>query len=278
MNKSNKYHQNFAKKHKDINVALVLGGGGVRGAAQIGVLKVLEENNIPLDLIIGSSVGTFIAAGYSYYRSWKILRDKLYSININDLIDISKKNYIKMLYSRTGLCNGWKFSRMLVHQLPDADIRSLSIPLILMATELENFEPYEIISGNIVEAVRACTAIPPFYPPVAFDNKILIDGAIGSPLPADVAKKYNAKVIIAVDISMHQSTFDNSNMMKIAYRSLDIAYYHLCRYQGQYADILIHPKLTAPTLGAVDYDMLFEEGRKEALKMLPEIKKRIAVL
>lgn len=275
-NFSNNYIAPWEKK--EIRVALVLGGGGIKGAAHVGVIEVLEKNKIPIDLVIGSSVGSFIGAGYSYYQSWDVLLDKFNTIKLYDVVDISFLNILKMLYSKVGLCQGNRFHKMLEHQLPDDDLLSLGIPTIIMATDLDTFKPCEIKTGNVIKAVKASTAIPPYYSPVDFGGKNMVDGAICSPLPNDIAKKYGAKIVIASDLSYNKKSIDTSNMIKIFYQSLDQSYYHLAKFQRKYADVCIKPVLNFPTMAEVDFQSIYECGKKEALKALPQIQQLLEAL
>lgn len=262
---------------KEIRIALVLGGGGVKGAAHVGIIEILQKNKIPVDLVIGSSMGSFVAACFAYYQEWDVLLDKFKSTRLYDMVDISFFNVLKMLYSKVGLCQGDRFYKMIGHQLPDDDLLTLEIPTIIMGTDIETFLPCEIKTGSIVTAVRASTAIPPYYAPVELGGRMMIDGGICSPLPNDVARKYGAKIVIASDLSCSRQ-INSSNMVKTFYESLNQSYYHLSKFQRRYADICIRPVLDFPTFGEVDYNLIYEAGKKEALKALPQIHKLLETL
>lgn len=259
------------KLSKRPDVCLVLGGGGMKGGALAGALAVLEENKIPINMIVGCSAGALVGALYSYYRKASIVADKVKSLNFIDLFDVSWLNYIKLLFTKQGLCRGTNIERLLYHQLPDCDIKGMEIPLVIMGTDLNNFNKVEITSGSLIRAVQASCALPPYFSPVEFEDKTLIDGAISSAIPVDVAKTYKPKIIISVDITTHISDFNHKNMMQVAYRSLDIVHYHYSKLEDTLADIVINPKIEA--LGTVNTDLegLYHSGRTAAEEIMPDL-------
>lgn len=256
----------------NIGVALVLGTGGVRAAAHIGIIEVLEQNGIPIDLMVCSGSGSIVGAMYAYYKSSKIVLDKLGSASLADFLDINWYNYIRLFYSGKGLCDGKNFQRMLIHQLPNCRLQDLKKKIILVATDINTLTPVELTTGKVIDSVLASSALAPFFSPVTVDGKLYLDGGISSPIPTDVAKKYNSKLIIAADLSQHDSAHSTRNMLQITYRSLEIANLHLAKFQRKFADIVINPKIPHRDLASTKIYDLYLDGRKEALKMLPAIK------
>lgn len=259
------------KKKNNVDVALVLGAGGSRGAMLVGAMEVLEENNIPIDLIVGSSSGSIVGAMYAYYQNISIVKDKLLNLKFEDVVTISWLNYFKMLWKVHGISGPNNFTKMLSHQLPAGDIKDLPIPLSIVTTDIKTFDVVELTSGNLIQAVLASSSVPPYFPPITIDNRLLSDGGISSPVPTEVAKRYDPKVIIAVDITKHHSLYRISNMLELAYRSLDVAYYHLATFQTKLADVAIVPM---SDLGATNDDFvneLYQMGRNEAQRMMPKI-------
>jgi NTE family protein len=258
-------------------VALALGAGAARAPALAGVIEVLEKHNIPIDLIVGSSAGAIVGGMYCYYQNAKIISDKVLDVHFGDIIDISWKNIFKILFNRNGLSNEKNFLKMLTHQLPHGNLEDLKIPLVIVATDIETLSTVKITTGNTVKAVLASSAAPPYFSPVEFKGKLLIDGGVSSPVPVEVAKKYNPDIIIAVNISQHRSRFDISNMLQLSYRCMDIAYYHLAKAQCNQADVVIHPKLNIDGTDASHSEELYEIGKKEATKQIGAIKKLLNV-
>lgn len=255
----------------DVGVALVLGAGGFKSAAHIGALEVLEENNIAIDLLVASGSASIVATMYSYYRSAKVVMDKLISTSPDDFFDIPWLNYFKLLRNSKGLCEGRNFQRMLIHQLPDVDLTHMKIPTILMATDMETFEEVEFSSGNVIMATLASTATPPFFSPVQYEGRMYLDGGISSPLPADIAKKYQPKLIIASNVSNHDVQYATKNMLEIGYRSLQITNFNLAIFQSKFADIVIDMGIdSSKHKHSAIYDM-YLTGKRKTQKMLPEI-------
>lgn len=258
---------------KDIGVALVLGAGGVRGVAHVGILEVLEQHGIPIDLLVTCSVGSMFGTMYSYYGKCSILGDKLMGFKADDFLDISPWNYFKLVVNTKGLSQGHKIHKLLSHQLPNADLETLNIPVVVVATDISNFKPVAFSKGNIINTVLASCSFPPVFSPVEIDGNHYMDGAISSPLPADIARQFNPKIVIAANIAQHQTDFEAKNMLQITIKSLDIAHYYIAMHQAQYADVVIHPKIEVHGMQTTDVNDLYLKGKKEALKMLPKILK-----
>ncbi len=207
-------------------IGLVLSGGGAKGAAHIGVLKVLEENRIPVDYIAGTSIGAYVAGmyalGYSAAEIEKIMLNESWSDGYSDTIprqDLSYRNKqqrdrfnipVNIGYSEeeikvpNGLLRGQTMSQLLqrstglVNQFGHFD--ELAIPYRAVATDLETSKAVVISHGSIVKAMQASATVPGALQPLEFEGKLLIDGGIGNNMPVDVVKALGADIIIAVDI------------------------------------------------------------------------------
>ncbi len=225
--KSTAFNRNKSRR----KIGLALGGGGAKGSAHIGVLKVLEELNIPIDYIAGTSVGAYIGglyatgltateieqlflstdwkSGYSdkikrsdlSYRNKKI-RDK-FQIDADLGFDGEK---IKL---PSGYIQGESMARLLRQSTKNLinvnDFDELPIPFRAVALNLGDMKPYIFKSGNLVTAMHASMAVPGVLKPVAYDGKLLADGGITNNLPIDVLNEMGANIIIAVDIGTQLS-------------------------------------------------------------------------
>ncbi len=215
-------------------IGLVLSGGGAKGAAHIGVLKILEENRIPVDYIAGTSIGAYVAGmyalGYSATEIEKIMLNETWSDGYSDIIprqDLAFRDKqqrdrfnlpISMGYSDdevkmpNGLLRGQTMSQLLqrstglVNQFGDFD--DLAIPYRAVATDLETSKAVVIARGSIVRAMQASATVPGALQPVEYEGKLLIDGGIGNNMPVDVVKALGADIIIAVDIGSSLVTKD----------------------------------------------------------------------
>lgn len=207
-------------------IALVLSGGGARGAAHVGVLKVLEREHVPIDCIVGASFGAVVgglyAIGYSASEIEQIMRhqewDKLFSDKpdrkLAPLTERKNSRYQGQLSFRglspelpTGLYGGQRLTevfdsytteRMLA---ADYDFDRLPIPFRAVATNLLDGKAYVFKEGRMTEALRASIALPLIFTPVDKDGMLLVDGGLVDNLPTDIAREMGANIIIAVDVS-----------------------------------------------------------------------------
>ena len=175
-------------------IGLVLGGGGAKGAAEIGVLKYIEESGVHIDCIVGTSIGAIIGGLYSVgYRSQQL--DSLFlNTNWEEIFSnsISGTQQISEVFS--SLLN-----------LPDSiDFDSLPIPYRCVAADIINTEEVVLQRGNLAAAMRASMAIPGAFKPMKWGKKILVDGGMLNNLPVDVAKEMGADIIIAIDLTQNK--------------------------------------------------------------------------
>lgn len=180
----------FEKK----KVGLALGGGGARGLAHIGVLNVLEQNKIPIDMIAGTSSGALVGALYSSEPNAKKLALEVSKEKWDEIFDYA---YLP----RYGLIKGDKIEQMLEEKLNDIDFKDLKIPLFVTAFDVEHKKEIIFHKGNVAKAVRASISIPGLFVPVENNNKILVDGAIVDPIPTEILRKQGADIIIAVNVN-----------------------------------------------------------------------------
>ncbi len=208
-------------------IGLVLSGGGARGFAHIGVLKVLEENNIPIDYIVGTSMGSIIGGLYAIgltpeeiehgvkgiawdkvfndfaYREYKTFRRKKDDFDFFNIhrIGIASDG----LQLSPGLIEGQQIELALDRlAYPGFHINhydDLRIPFRAVATNIENGEPFVIASGNIARAMRASMSIPGALPAITIDDTLLVDGGIANNIPINIARKMGADIVIVVDVS-----------------------------------------------------------------------------
>ncbi|QFU21032.1 patatin-like phospholipase family protein [Shewanella eurypsychrophilus] len=207
-------------------IGLVLSGGGAKGAAHIGVLKILEQNRIPVDYIAGTSIGAYVAGmyalGYSATEIETIMLNESWSDGYSDTIPRQALSYrnkqqrdrfnlpLNMGYSDdevkvpNGLLRGQTMSQLLqrstglVNQFGHFD--ELAIPYRAVATDLETSQAVVISNGSIVKAMQASATVPGALQPVEHEGRLLIDGGIANNMPVDVVKALGADIIIAVDI------------------------------------------------------------------------------
>ncbi len=177
-------------------VALVLGSGSSRGWAHIGAIEALEAENIPIDYVVGSSVGSYIGALYAS-GSLKSLKDFVLKMDGKKVF-----SYFDVVFPRSGLLNGTKKLKELYSIHTDVtDFSELKIPVLMVATDLVTGKKVVLKSGDIITALRATTSIPGLFAPVKVKDRWLVDGGLVDPVPVGVARALEADVVIAVDLN-----------------------------------------------------------------------------
>jgi NTE family protein len=179
-------------------VGLVLGGGGARALAHIGVLKVFNRHDIPIDILTGASMGGFIAAAYAAGIS--ILELDAEAVRMTRLTRMMR--LVDLSGPRRGLIEGNRVRAYLCDLLgKDTRIENLAIPLALPAVDLSSGQVIVQREGSLVDAVQATIAVPGLFSPVAAGERRLVDGGLLNNIPVDVARSMGAELTIAVDVS-----------------------------------------------------------------------------
>jgi NTE family protein len=263
-------------KIENVNVALVLGGGGSRGIAHVGVIEVLQENSIPIDLIVGSSAGSAVGAIYADNKDINKTKSILFGAKRNELLDFSFLELTRMFHSLTTPVVGQAYENFIFDNLKAKQFSELKIPLAVVTVDSQTGERFIITSGPIAPAVRASSAIPPVIAPVSLYHKTLFDGGVLEPVPVETAKQYNPKIIIAVDISNLPEKSKPKNILDLTYKALWLSHYELSRMQSSMADVDVHPDLSGfGTFEDHRKEELYQHGRQAALRALPEIKSKL---
>ncbi len=277
-------------------IGLALGGGGARGAAHIGVLKVLEEENIPVDYLVGTSAGALIAALYSggicpeelesYILSGAIKKVYKTNVSIFRALFIYLNKAIHIVSGRpfyAGLYNDHKLHHF-VNQLVSNEDGSIEInvPLHIIAVDLITGLPVVIKSGDVGLAVQASTAIPSLRQPIPIEGQLLIDGGVVNNIPIEEAKKMGADIVIAVNVDSkleESKPEDFKSFVGVITRVITLGLRAQSQYVLDKADIVISPNLAG--VGILDLDeksltKAIEAGEEEARRLVPKIKKKLA--
>lgn len=175
-------------------VGLALGSGGARGAAHVGVLKVLEREGIKVSAIVGSSIGAMVGGAYAAGLPLPRIEEEWLSTNRAKLL-----RSLLPTFPRAGLSSGAGLRGYLREILGDMRIEELPIPFAAVATDLDTGEAVVLRSGPLVDAIRASTAIPGVFQPVRWEGRLLVDGGMTEPLPVRICRELGADVVIAVD-------------------------------------------------------------------------------
>lgn len=291
-------HSEEPKADKRPRIGLVLSGGGARGIAHIGVLKVLEEMRIPIDCIAGTSMGAIVGGLYAAGTSPADLERLVTSIPWNeaftdkqtadklsfrrkedreaDKIDLNLGIRDGRLITSKGLVQGQNLNLLLKEMLLDTleikDFDKLHIPFRAVAADIETGQTVVIGSGDLSEAIRASMSIPGIFAPMEIKGKMLVDGGIANNLPVDVVRNMGADILIVVDIGTPLRTREGLNSpTSITAQVMTILIQRNVQAQLQTLkpeDILIQPQLG--NLGTTDFSKTAEAmkiGQDTAKKM-----------
>ena len=293
--------------NKRCKIGVALSGGGVRGTAHIGVLKVLVENNIPIDLISGTSAGAIVATMYACGYTPQQMQAMVQKLKMNEFIDLNVtvsdlfKHGMKWLYSGmfrfwsvlpTGLIKGDKIEQYFHSIWQDRTIRDTEIPLAITAVDLNSadtifftspvFNSRAILNAryyhntSLTDAVRASISIPGIFFPKKYRSMTLVDGAVKNNLPTDILRHMGADVVIGVDLGYDgQANYDIKTVGEILIQCIEIMSREVTLLKSeQYADIIIRPNTFDISLKDMKQVLLgIGRGEEAAREKLVDIKK-----
>jgi len=251
-------------------VALVLGGGAARGFAHVGVIRILEQEKIPIHMIVGTSVGSLIGAIYASDPNSLNLERLSFSIERDDIYDYS------VIYSKMGPVQGEKLEKFVQTKVKAKTIEKMKIPFYAVATDLNAGNTLVFEKGSVAKAVRASCSIPGIFQPLEMGGKMYVDGGVTNNLPVDVARAKGADIIIAVNISKNIQNPQINSLIDVILQSISIMGRELVTYKSRSYDVLIEPNVG--DVGITDFSQrkrLMEAGLLAAKQALPRIKKLI---
>ncbi len=216
-------------------VALVLGGGAARGFAHVGVIRALEQEKIPIDLIVGTSVGSLIGALYAHELNSFELEWTAFSLEKDDLLDYT------LLSAGMGPIKGERLEAFVNKKIPVVNIESLKIPFAAVATDLNRGTRVVLDRGPLARAIRASCAIPGVFQPVEHQGRLLVDGGTVDNLPVAVAREKGADIVIAVDISQNVTNYNITNLVDVTLQAVHIMFSENVSQRRRDADVLITP-------------------------------------
>ena len=257
-------------------IALVLGSGGARGFCHIGVIEVLLENNIPIDIVTGCSMGALIGAGFAARVSSSEMREIAHTVCNRTVFDIDiRPRNIKRSIQAGGLARGNRAMRLFKKYAgTDTQIQDCKIPFACIATDLKSHNIHTFKSGDLSTAVRASMSIPGLFLPVLHENKLLVDGGVLTRTPITQARDLGADIIIAVDAVGKPRGISSTSALGILDMSYKLMDWRAAGHEGRDADILITPDLgNQSSLSFRNNQRIIEQGRQAAIDALPQIRK-----
>jgi NTE family protein len=253
-------------------IGLALGGRGARGFAHIGALRVLEQEKIPIDLVVGTSVGSLVGALYA--DQGRVLDAEMSALSVGEE-ELFDQTLIPLFSG--GLVKGKKLEEFLRRNLKHPLIENMVVPFTAVAVDLESGETVLFRAGDAAAAVHASCAIPGVFVPVTIGGRTYVDGGVTNPVPASVARELGAEVVIAMSVPPPARKPPSRNQFSVAYHAISIMAAEIGRLRADEADVVI-----ATEVGKVDFDdfsqkrRLIEAGEAAARAALPAIRAAIA--
>ena len=270
------------KSAKLRKVGLALGSGVARGLSHIGVLKVLQREGIPIDMVAGTSIGALVGALCAQGKDCTLIKNMAMSMDRKRIVSL-----VDLAIPKTGLIGGKKLKNWLGSVIGgDIKFSDLSIPLACVATDINTGEEIVIKQGSVLEGVRASISLPGIFTVVKWNGRYLVDGSLVNPVPVSVLREMGADFIIAVNVipdmneRIHQlnkeggQNLRETNIFGVLLQSLYVGIYSLVNSSLESADIVIHPQVV--DIRYSDFHRAEEcvlQGELAAQAAIPEIKR-----
>ncbi len=252
-------------------IALVLGGGAARGFAHVGVIRALEQEKVPIDMVIGTSVGSLIGAIYAHDTNSFELEWTAFSLEKDQVFDYG----IFSAFTSMGPVKGDKLEEFVKSKVP-GNIEDLKLPFAAVATDLNRGTRVVIDRGPVARAVHASSAIPGVFNPVEHQGKLLVDGGVMDNIPISVARERGADIVIAVDISENVINFNITNLIDVMVQSINIMFRENVVHKLKAADVVIVPAVG--DVGMLDFTQkkrCMQAGIEATQKAMPEIREAL---
>ncbi|MBN2015273.1 patatin-like phospholipase family protein [Candidatus Dojkabacteria bacterium] len=256
-------------------IGLALGGGGARGLAHLGVIKVLERNKIPIDFIAGTSAGALIGGMYAAKKNVRELEELAQNV--------SYKDYLRAFSDPSlvsGLFKGGKAINFIKEQVGKINVEDTKIPFRAVAADVVTGETVYIDTGNLAEAIRTSCSVPGVFSPFKKRKRFLIDGGVVEQVPVKAVKDMGAQRVIAVSLNWKhfppkdkEGKDDKLPVSSIVSAALDIMGYNIAKYNIKEAEIVIEPRVPdVPMFKFLGETRIIEIGEKAAVDKIEEIK------
>lgn len=248
-------------------IGLALGGGFARGFAHLGVLQVLEQNQIPISHIAGTSVGSILGAAYASGAPLSRIIATCRTLRFRDIA--------RWRVSRLGLASNNRLGDLIERVFESRQFEELRIPLAVVATDLTSGEPVVFTQGHLVDAIRASCAFPGLFEPVEIGTRCLADGGLVAPVPTRAARELGATSVMGISVGMQDGHRGApTNIFQVVSRAVSAAQKHQLEIWERHADIVLRPDVQS--LAWDDFDRAeeaIEAGAVAARRALPRIQK-----
>ena len=261
-----------------MKIGIALGGGGAKGFAHLGVLKVLGDAGIDFDVVAGTSIGALVGA---VYASGNLESFAEYASHINRA-ELALR--LGPGWPAKGLFSGNYIEKILEEFVPEKDIQDLKKPFAALSVDVKKAEVITFKEGDLRPAVRASASIPGLFKPLIYKDKVLVDGGILECVPVAAARDLGADIVVAVDLLSDISNTPSQeqgdwSIVEIVQRSSIIAQRRInkFRYEKDPPEILIEPLVS--NVKVLDFHRgpeIIEYGVHAAQQLLPEILKKLS--
>jgi NTE family protein len=252
-------------------IALALGGGFARGFAHLGVIKVLEQNRIPISHIAGTSVGSVFGAAYASGAPLARILATSRTIRFRD--------FARWSVSRLGLASNHRLADLIERVFDSKQFEDMKIPLGVVATDLATGDPVIFRQGPLVDAIRASCAFPGLFEPIQIGTRCFADGGLVAPVPTLAAREIGGTLVVGVSVGVqdgHRGT--PKNMFQVVARAVSAAQKHQMDTWERHADLVIRPDVNHLAWDEFDKaNAAIEAGAAAAEKALPRIRKLMSL-
>ncbi|MEG0379710.1 MAG: patatin-like phospholipase family protein [Eubacterium sp.] len=252
-------------------VGLALGSGGAKGLAHVGVLQALEENNVPIDLICGSSMGAVVGALYATGTSLSMFKELIPQLGMHEMVDYT--------ISKLGIVRGNK-SKELIKKLTDTKrFEETTIPFSCIAADLLNGYKKVFNTGYIYDGVRASMSIPGIFVPYELNGRIYVDGGMIERTPVNTAREMGADIVIACDLNYRGQEIDPpKNTLSTLNHVLAFMSWEIARHEIYNADVLLLPDvLNVNPYTTKDTQATIELGYQATMDSMDKILEAVAL-
>jgi NTE family protein len=248
-------------------INLALGGGFARGFAHLGVLQVLEQNQIPIAAIAGTSVGSILGAAYASGAPLARIIATCRTLRFRDIA--------RWRVSRLGLASNHRLGDLVERVFESRRFEDLRIPMAVVATDLATGEPVVFTQGNLVDPIRASCAFPGLFEPVEIGTRWLADGGLVAPVPTHAARQLGAGCVLAISVGIPDShPGAPSNIFQVVSRAVSAAQKHQLEVWERHADLVLRPDVQSLSWDDFDRtDEAIEAGARAARNAIPRIEK-----
>jgi NTE family protein len=253
-------------RERPATMGLALGGGFARGFAHLGVLRVLEEEKVPIACIAGTSVGSILGAAYAS------------GVPLQRIIDICReirlKDFSRWSISRMGLASNERMGELIRKWFHTLRFEEMKIPLAVVATDLGTGEQHVLRSGGVVDAVRASCAYPGMFQPVMLGGRCLADGGVSAPVPTEAVAAMGVGCVVGVNVGFNNWNGSTpKNVFQVVARAINAAQKHSQDLWERFADLIIEPDVKTIEWDAFHrVDEAIHAGEYAAYRALPRLR------